>query len=243
MLHREAAAAEVDGGRWLGEHIHEREAARLPRGRQIDRLGLRGLAIADCGARASHTPHSAASADADHRNARRFSGIILPSQIIADLSAKRRALRRQPHSVERILSPMWFVTETLANWDEIHRYARHERSDWLYRGQKLPPGICRLPSSVAATGRTCRPWKRAAVEAELFREFRRAYHQYARHVPQSDAVLEWLSLMQHHGAPSRLLDFTLFDLRGRLLRAGDGRWRLRRVGRERALGKHHLSRP
>jgi FRG domain len=46
------------------------------------------------------------------------------------------------------------------------------------------------------------------VEKELFREFRRAYHDYAAHPPKPESVLEWLSLMQHHGAPTRLLDFT-----------------------------------
>ena len=42
----------------------------------------------------------------------------------------------------------------------------------------------------------------------MIREFRRAYHQFALHVPDRRAILEWLSIMQHHGAPTRLLDFT-----------------------------------
>lgn len=42
----------------------------------------------------------------------------------------------------------------------------------------------------------------------MFREFRRIYHQYALHVPARPAIVEWLALMQHHGAPTRLLDFT-----------------------------------
>jgi hypothetical protein len=103
---------------------------------------------------------------------------------------------------------MWFVTQELANWDEIHGYARRERSDWLYRGEKLASWNLQTSLERCCDRQNVPPAKRAAVEAELFREFRRAYHQYARHVPQSDAILEWLSLMQHHGAPSRLLDFT-----------------------------------
>jgi hypothetical protein len=46
------------------------------------------------------------------------------------------------------------------------------------------------------------------LERKLIREFQRAYHQYAGHVPPDGAAIEWLSLMQHYGAPTRLLDFT-----------------------------------
>ena len=42
----------------------------------------------------------------------------------------------------------------------------------------------------------------------MVREFRRTYHQYAQHVPAPENALEWLALMQHHGAPTRMLDFT-----------------------------------
>ncbi len=47
------------------------------------------------------------------------------------------------------------------------------------------------------------------IEKVFFDEFRNGAHHYLQsslHLPQD--TLEWLALMQHHGTPTRLLDFT-----------------------------------
>lgn len=46
------------------------------------------------------------------------------------------------------------------------------------------------------------------MEKALLREFRRRLHHYTVNVPNAEEPLRWLSLMQHHGAPTRLLDWT-----------------------------------
>jgi hypothetical protein len=48
------------------------------------------------------------------------------------------------------------------------------------------------------------------VEAEryLLTAFQRRAHHHVRDCPSPDDYLEWLALMQHHGAPTRLLDCT-----------------------------------
>jgi hypothetical protein len=99
---------------------------------------------------------------------------------------------------------MAFETIRIDRWSELAHFAGPDR---LYRGQRC--AAWDLKTSVQRScDRRCVPHgQRREHEDALFREFRRTYHQYATHVPDPKAVVEWLSLMQHHGAPTRLLDF------------------------------------
>jgi len=46
------------------------------------------------------------------------------------------------------------------------------------------------------------------IEAYLLTRFRRNLHRFQTRTPDLADQLEWLALMQHHGAPTRLLDWT-----------------------------------
>jgi hypothetical protein len=52
------------------------------------------------------------------------------------------------------------------------------------------------------------PDKWSLQERRIIRIFKRQAHLLLPRVPGDADVLEWLALMQHHGAPTRLLDFT-----------------------------------
>jgi hypothetical protein len=100
---------------------------------------------------------------------------------------------------------MKFKEVKLKEWKGIHQYSKH---GWLYRGHR--EADWELESSFE---RCCKRHQvhadcRRELEKRLFREFRRTYPLYAKHIPHPGSVIEWLSLMQHHGAPTRLLDFT-----------------------------------
>src|SRR5215831_16215491 len=50
--------------------------------------------------------------------------------------------------------------------------------------------------------------KPGIAEEYIEREFKRRAHHYLADLPNEDEDLEWLALMQHYGAPTRLLDWT-----------------------------------
>jgi hypothetical protein len=88
--------------------------------------------------------------------------------------------------------------------DELESFAQtHE--GWLFRGSRRPDW--KFETSLERASRRC-----GVVEGEyersIVREFQRHAHTYLPRVPESTDTLEWLALMQHYGAPTRLLDFT-----------------------------------
>jgi FRG domain len=80
--------------------------------------------------------------------------------------------------------------------------------NWAFRGQREH----RLPLFTALSryfldyGIAPRVW--AAQEERILRIFKRKAHQYVDQPPSLDDSFQWLALMQHYGAPTRLLDFT-----------------------------------
>jgi hypothetical protein len=98
-----------------------------------------------------------------------------------------------------------FKTIELRSWGEIHEYAK---AGWLFRGQRVAAWPLKTSLERCCDRLGVPSSKRRLIEKRIIREFRRAYHQFAAHVPDRDATLEWLGIMQHHGAPTRLLDFT-----------------------------------
>lgn len=114
------------------------------------------------------------------------------------------------------------VVERVSGWDQwqdcLKKYFQ-ERA-WVFRGHSS--AAWRLaPSLERATLKTIRiPNHNGGIvtgpvrmmpgfaEERLLLEFQRRAHHYAANPPPENAVLDWLALMQHYGAPTRLLDWT-----------------------------------
>jgi hypothetical protein len=90
-------------------------------------------------------------------------------------------------------------------WRELDNY---NNGSSIYRGHR-----CAEWNLETSLERLCK-WQYGGltnaekIENAVFREFRRRLHHYYDHVPERDQRLRWLSLMQHHGAPTRFLDWT-----------------------------------
>jgi hypothetical protein len=97
-----------------------------------------------------------------------------------------------------------FRTKAIS-WSDIGKY---QDDDSIFRGHR-----CAIWPLETSLERTCMRLYSSledapTMEKTLLREFRRRLHHYSVNVPSSQEPLRWLSLMQHHGAPTRLLDWT-----------------------------------
>lgn len=100
-----------------------------------------------------------------------------------------------------------FVDVRVRTWeDALHLF--RTIPDFLYRGQAdsrwplesgLHRALARWNAGLSEAQRT---------EALILREFKRRAHHHVAMPPALHDDTEWLALIQHHGGPTRMLDFT-----------------------------------
>ena len=84
--------------------------------------------------------------------------------------------------------------------DLFEKLTSFDRAKWAFRGQGKDWQL-----TATIDRHAIRP---GVAEDYAMREFRRRVHHYLMDVPRRDDDLEWLAVMQHHGVPTRLLDWT-----------------------------------
>lgn len=101
------------------------------------------------------------------------------------------------------------AVKEIKNWGEFHTVvAGPEYQNWAFRGHSNAewPLYSSLSRYLKDYGIHREAW--ANQEERIGRIFRRKAHLFLDHVPEEADAFQWLALMQHHGAPTRLLDFT-----------------------------------
>ena len=81
-------------------------------------------------------------------------------------------------------------------------------SQWAFRGERDErwPLYSSLSRYLQNFGVSPRAWLQQ--EGRILRIFKRKGHQFLSQPPDWEDDFQWLALMQHHGAPTRLIDFT-----------------------------------
>lgn len=117
----------------------------------------------------------------------------------------RKALRRGGEPVPYDHLDRYVQTIRLTSVSTIRKqFDKLSDLSWVFRGQS--DSRWRLSTSLerfVGVGITHRGAERLILD-----RFKRRAHLYAPDVPAVDDDLAWVSLMQHHGGPTRLLDFT-----------------------------------
>lgn len=113
-----------------------------------------------------------------------------------------------PPQIPETIKPK-YGEETVHSWSELREILDGKKfRSWAFRGQTNAEWG--LESSLT------RHLKAARVdrdhwpdqEERILRIFRRKSHLYLNLLPNPRDSFQWLALMQHHGAPTRLIDFT-----------------------------------
>jgi hypothetical protein len=104
--------------------------------------------------------------------------------------------------------PARFLEITPKNWKEAKEIGQLLDRTCVFRGVDRKEWPLRTSIERAAEQFNCPNEEIWFREKDILRTFQSRAHHYIQSPPNEGGNVEWLSLVQHHGGPTRLLDFT-----------------------------------
>lgn len=100
-----------------------------------------------------------------------------------------------------------FCEYTIKSWEDCRKLF-NSIDNWVFRGQSDSSWSLQTSLERGAQINNLQPREIPKVESKIIDKFKRRAFYYMENTPGKVDTLEWLSLIQHHGGPTRLLDFT-----------------------------------
>lgn len=103
------------------------------------------------------------------------------------------------------------LISSLKGLQDIENKLKDPNSKWIFRAEKYfkreRDGL-RTKIEIAFDLYGIKDKDKPNTEKDLIREFQRKLHLYSNNLPVRNDIPQWLALMQHYGAPTRMIDFT-----------------------------------
>ncbi|AFS78116.1 FRG domain-containing protein [Gottschalkia acidurici 9a] len=100
-----------------------------------------------------------------------------------------------------------FCEYTIKSWNDCRNLFEYIKN-WVFRGQSNSSWSLQTTLERGSLANNSDMRKIPIIEKNIISKFQRRAFQYIEKVPEKDDVIEWLSLLQHHGGSTRLLDFS-----------------------------------
>ena len=106
-----------------------------------------------------------------------------------------------------------FIETKIKEWNDLFLLNQRFMSNFIFRGQANSEWTLRTSLERLIENHHPTPSRDKALyyiyESEMIKEFKWKFPSYEKSlIPKDNEVIEWLSIMQHFGAPTRLLDFS-----------------------------------